>query len=273
MGPKVIFHTEAVAVLVACLTTVGCGRRAQITSDAEADMAIPSLDEVLRPPVGDGGSPGAGGTAPGGFIASMQDQPARVSVDCGAPTRTGTGRASLRCHFNMVSVSPPRHSADEEKSLAALRATIVRRGAEVLAQACPDLAKYDGGGVEEIVMTGPMRKACAAKDVNAYADAFVSGTRELETDVCDTFLNDWEDEYEQIDANTWIANKGPEGICRASSNMTIWRADSHAPWSYKQVMSTPPNATGPFCQPGTIVVDYAGGQSRPRSLPCKYVRM
>ena len=117
------------------------------------------------------------------------------------------------------------------------------------------------------------RAACTAKDLNAYADAYVNGGRELDTQVCDFITTDWDDTYEQVDQNTWVSNAGPEGLCKISSTGTIWRRDAHDPWSLKSVTTTPPNATGPLCLPGTEVDDYLGLAIAPRALPCKYLKM
>lgn len=264
---------EVIRLWPVAILVLGCGRKSAVV-EVDPDVSVPSVNDFLHVHH-DAGGVGGGEKAPGLFVASMSNDLARISVECDAPTRAASGRAAIKCRFKMLNITPPRPREDLSKNLDAMRADILRGGKSGLIRACAEAMQYDGGGVEEQVMVGPVRQACASGDLNAYADAFIGGVRAEESEVCDVLLTDWEDEYEQVDQNTWVANKGPEGICRSSSNMTIWRQDARplSLWNYKQVTSTPPNAKGPFCNPGTVVAEYSSLGIRPRVLPCRFLRM
>jgi hypothetical protein len=115
------------------------------------------------------------------------------------------------------------------------------------------------------------RRRASPSSRQAFADYF----HNVQAHTCKVRVSTWEDDFDQLDANTWSANSGPTGLCRVSSVSTLWREPATPSlWNYKDVQTFAPGTTGgPLCAPlsgKTEIREFLWRNLRVRDLGCRF---
>jgi hypothetical protein len=220
-------------------------------------------------------------------FAKDEDYPSRASVSAVSdasqiiircsPIQPPGATPRIRCRFTQMIIKPPPSPADIEKEIAGFEA-LCKRDAATIAKGCADQPKELPPDGPERVLHTALDAACRAHSVPQYVQAFADYQRQYEAHTCKLEqVGDWQDDFEKVDANTWISNSGPEGLCHVSHVLTLWRdsASSSYLWHYR-VVETAPTVSDPksLCTGiGTQVAEYSWRNIRTRDLGCRYIEM
>jgi hypothetical protein len=220
------------------------------------------------------GSASADGDRYPGGTASLASEPRRVRTYClSLPSENGHLRA--RCSVTLERITLPDISRSE-RAIVALPA----HAAELLAAKCPELVgpptlASQATTERERVFFEDGARACVAKDAQALVRSFIGFARDVEEHTChlESSLTESVD-FDQVDANTWVAHRGPsDSECGATVVDTIWRdAGDTVGWNYKSVVIYSPTATRSCASEAgkTDVYDYRWRNVKTRDLGCRY---
>jgi hypothetical protein len=215
--------------------------------------------------------------------ASAAAKPSTVHVEC-SRTQTINGRKRSHCSFVETDIQEPKPIAEIDKELVALDETIKKGGGDaLLVKGCKEMATAASehplpalpAGDPSRSLQDALQQACLAKSVPQFRQAFADYFHNVLAHTCGVRVSTWEDDFDQVDANTWSANSGPVGLCKVSSISTLWRDQATTLlWNYKDVQTFAPGSTGgPLCAPlaGTTEIrEFLWRNGRIRDLGCRF---
>jgi hypothetical protein len=182
------------------------------------------------------------------------DKAHAVVIQC-SRLQSVDGRRRIHCDISWTSILPPRPSVDIEKEITDFSAEMAKpRGGKVgsgFTKFCLDLATPQSAawGVEEPEKSyiASVRQACATKSLEQFRQAYADNLRRSDGQTCKVWTGHGTDDFDQVDANTWVSQAAPAGVCNVSAVSTLWR-DAAEPvfWNYKLVQTSAPSAE-PLC--------------------------
>jgi len=93
-----------------------------------------------------------------------------------------------------------------------MEASLKKPGAAAeFAKACTEVASPQASAAEEPQRSlySALRRACAARNPGQHVQAYADSLRQVEGRTCKLRQATWEDDFDQVDANTWISQQGP----------------------------------------------------------------
>lgn len=225
---------------------------------------------------------GAGGTVtapPAISQASDAIKPDRISVDCSWP-QSVSGKLRTHCTMVETSLSAPPPSAEIDQQLSALDAEIAKKGVAVLGEPCKGLAEGTAdhrlpapGSLEE-PFGKAMLQVCSTKNLSQFRQAMADYMHQITAQTCKLGVSTWTADFDQKDANTWIATPGPVGICNVSRVLTVW-SDPKTPlmWNYREVETAPPSPDPACARLGagkTEIREFLWRNVRARDVGCRF---
>ena len=173
---------------------------------------------------------------------------------------------SASCWFSQTWLRPPDPKRIKQE-IAEARKQSLSDWKKSLVSICKNVS--DAGSTHP-TFVAKLNAACSRKDLTAVRDAVVWFLENVKSRTCSMqLLPPHSMVFEQLDANTWQSVN--RGIC-ATTVSTLFRADSDAPWEYKQVRSVVPNRKSSLCDALTEnTMLWSWRSKKPRTLQCSYV--
>jgi len=225
----------------------------------------------------------ASGTAPPRISeASEAAKPNRVSAECSQP-QTVNGKLRTHCTFVETTLSGPPSPAAIDQDLAELDAEIAKKGLAVLTEPCKGIAeataahRLPAAGSLEEPFAKAMQQVCATRSVTQFRQAVADTMHQVAAHTCKVGVSTWSEDFDQVDANTWIASPGPVGTCNVSRVLTLW-SDPKTPflWNYKEVETVAPSVDPGCIRLGagkTEITEFLWTNVRARDVGCRFFNM
>jgi hypothetical protein len=235
----------------------------------------------------------------GSLVPSDASKLSTVSVDCGlTPARTVNGRLHVRCTIatSTVVAEDATPIEDEIQDLQTMSGkaldeacsylagkpmrpesdpagyhTSSKMWSNVLALRLED-ARRDQTEAQKALLAGVIQ-ACQSHDKDRFLQTYVTFLRQVAERTCHLQSGSDTEEFEKVDADTWVARPRPS-VCGESSVMTLFRAPgSGLRWNYKSVDAYPTPAPAPLCTTlagTTMVQEFRLSNQRLRDSGCRY---
>lgn len=207
---------------------------AVVASFAAVSMSVPA-------------SAGGAGDIPWLIDASRADNYSKASVKCWPISPNGS-RARISCAVSETTIKKPDPSgtAKDVAELAKVSDADLLKSCDKASfvSMAPSADAHDRAILEAA------DRACAAHDGPGMKHAFTTMMTDIAPVSCEMHTTLWNDleVFEQIDANTWIENQGPQGVCNMSATLTLARAPGDSIWSFAMTETTPGNSADPLCK-------------------------
>jgi hypothetical protein len=201
-----------------------------------------------------------------------------MTVKCDPARRIESGQVAAWCNTVFTAVTEPSKERTRE-DLAAFDQTVKTARSKdyygkLVKDCAVDFIDPKRGLPVERELTARYEKACRDHAPAAMISVFRDNLSEVQSKTCHLETHVMGHQFERIDANTWRSAETLDPPCRITMVLTLSRAKERDPWSFQQVRSVPPNATGPLSDvcaaAATSPVMVFGPGGHLRELGCKY---